>query len=70
LAMGMGVASAGAVLAGYNSYFQTSGTEQTLKAFHATFATMGLMTLASAWIFWQLAADERGKGQVGTADLE
>jgi EmrB/QacA subfamily drug resistance transporter len=63
LAMGMGVATAGAVLAGYTGYFEAAGTAQTLEAFHATFATMGLMTLASAWIFWQLSPDVRG-GQV------
>ena len=59
LAMSMGVAAAGAVLAGFTGYFEGAGTAQTLDAFHATFATMGLMTLASAWIFWQLSPDMR-----------
>jgi len=62
LAMSMGVAAAGAVLAGYTGYFTPAGAAQTLQAFHATFATMGLMTLASAWIFWQLSPDARGVG--------
>lgn len=62
LAMSLGVAAAGAVLAGYTGYFSQDGAEQTLRAFHATFATMGLMTLASAWIFWQLSPDARGVG--------
>ena len=62
LAMSMGVAAAGAVLAGFGGYFGSAGTAQTLDAFHATFATMGLMTLASAWIFWQLPPDARGVG--------
>jgi EmrB/QacA subfamily drug resistance transporter len=54
LAMGMGVAAAGAVLSAYTGFFTPAGPAQTLRAFHATFATMGLMTVASAWIFWQL----------------
>ncbi len=62
LAMSMGVAAAGAVLAGFTGYFEGAGAAQTLDAFHATFATMGLMTLASAWIFWQLSPDARGTG--------
>ncbi len=66
LAISLGVAAAGAVLAGYNGYFANAGTAQTLHAFHATFATMGLMTVASAWIFWQLSPDIRATGK---ADL-
>lgn len=62
LAMGMGVAAAGAVLAGFTGFFEGAGAAQTLDAFHATFATMGLMTLASAWIFWQLSPDARSTG--------
>jgi EmrB/QacA subfamily drug resistance transporter len=62
LSMSLGVAAAGAVLAGYNGYFATAGAAQTLKAFHATFATMGLMTVASAWIFWQLSPDTQATG--------
>lgn len=62
LAMGMGVAAAGAVLAGFTGFFEGAGASQTLDAFHATFATMGLMTLASAWIFWQLSPDARSTG--------
>lgn len=57
LAMSMGVAAAGAVLAAYTSYFTAAGQTQPLFAFRATFGTMGLMTIASAWIFWQLAPD-------------
>nr|WP_145548315.1 multidrug transporter subunit MdtD [Variovorax boronicumulans] len=57
LAMSMGVAAAGAVLAAYTGYFASAAQTQTLFAFRATFATMGLMTIASAWIFWQLAPD-------------
>jgi EmrB/QacA subfamily drug resistance transporter len=62
LAMGMGVAAAGAVLAAYTDYFAQAGQARTLDAFHATFVTMGLMTIASAWIFWQLSPDDRSAG--------
>lgn len=59
LAMGMGVAAAGAVLAAFTEFFGRDGV-QTLQAFRATFGCMALMTLASAGIFWQLeAADSR-----------
>jgi EmrB/QacA subfamily drug resistance transporter len=58
LAMGMGVACAGAALAGFNTYFADHATGGgTLWAFHATFVAMGLITMASAWIFWQLEPD-------------
>ena len=59
MAMGMGVACAGAVLSGFTGYFGPGvvATGDTLRAFHATFATMGLVTMASAWIFWQLEPD-------------
>ncbi|MDR3454517.1 MAG: multidrug transporter subunit MdtD [Rhodoferax sp.] len=57
LAMGMGVAAASAVLAAFTGYYESAGAHQTLYAFHATFATMGLITVASAWIFWQLSSD-------------
>ena len=63
LAMSMGVAAASAVLAAFYGYFEASGAQRTLEAFHATFATMGLITIASAGIFWQLAPDiERDAG--------
>ena len=54
LAIGMGVASAGGVLAAFTGLFGSATSAQTLNAFHATFVCMGLMTLASASIFWQL----------------
>lgn len=59
LAMSMGVAAAGAVLAVFTSFFGSTGAAQTLHAFQATFACMGLITLASAGIFWQLSPDVR-----------
>ena len=60
LAMGMGVAAAGAVLAAFTEFFGSAGAAQTLSAFRATFACMAMITIASAGIFWQLAdADSR-----------
>ena len=59
LAMSMGVAAAGAVLAAFTSFFGTGESMQTLHAFQATFAAMGLITLASAGIFWQLSPQVR-----------
>ena len=56
LAMGMGVAAAGAVLAAFTEFFGSeAGGVRTLQAFQATFGCMALITVASAGIFWQLA---------------
>ncbi|CAN5427840.1 multidrug transporter subunit MdtD [soil metagenome] len=55
LAMSMGVAAAGAVLAAFTGFFGSGEAVQTLHSFQATFACMGLITLASAGIFWQLS---------------
>lgn len=58
LAMSLGVASAGGLLATFlDAYGRNTGRE--LFAFHSTFICVGLMTAASAWIFWQLSADVR-----------
>ena len=57
LAMSLGVAVAASVLSGFTGYFTPPGVVQTLNAFHATFIVMGLVTMASAWIFWQLEPD-------------
>lgn len=55
MSMGMGVAAAGAVLAGFTDYFGNAEAVQILHSFQATFVCMGLITLASAGIFWQLS---------------
>ena len=54
LAMSLGVAAAGMVLAGFNGFFVSAGATSTLHAFQATFVVMGLLTVTSALIFWQL----------------
>ena len=59
LAMGMGVAAAGAVLAAFTAYFGGEGAH-TLPSFRATFGCMALITMASAGIFWQLAPADGG----------
>ena len=59
LAMSLGVAAASAVLAGYSGIFGSVTPVATLHAFQATFATMGLITLASALIFWHLPPEAR-----------
>jgi hypothetical protein len=53
------VAAASAVLAGYSGIFGTETPLETLHAFEATFASMGLITLASALIFWHLPPEAR-----------
>jgi EmrB/QacA subfamily drug resistance transporter len=58
LAMGMGVAAGGGVLAAFTGLFGSGTPGQTLASLHATFACMGLITLASAGIFWQLKPSE------------
>ncbi|MGO4391958.1 multidrug transporter subunit MdtD [Variovorax sp. M-6] len=59
LAMSMGVAAASAVLGGYTEVFGHATPLDTLHAFEATFASMGLITLASALIFWHLPPEAR-----------
>lgn len=55
LAMGMGVAAAGAVLAAFTGFFGSEEAAAALPAFRGTFVCMGLITMASAAIFWQLS---------------
>jgi Na+-translocating ferredoxin:NAD+ oxidoreductase RnfE subunit len=62
LAMSLGVAAASSVLGGYTGLFGAASTADaidTLHAFQATFATMGLITLASSLIFWHLPPEAR-----------
>ena len=60
LAMSLGVTVAGALLATFVGMFGGSGPAGTLPAFQATFLCIGLITCASAWIFFQLAPEIRG----------
>jgi EmrB/QacA subfamily drug resistance transporter len=59
LSMSLGVAAAGGFLGAFVEVFKEQAANQSLTAFHATFACVGLITCASAWIFWQLAPDAK-----------
>jgi EmrB/QacA subfamily drug resistance transporter len=54
LSLSLGVAAAGGLLA---TFVTDYGHGRELLAFHATFICVGLMTSASAGIFWQLSKD-------------
>ena len=58
LAIGLGVALAGALLAGWSAWWQVrTGEANAMAAFRTTLVCMGLITWASSWIFWQLPPD-------------
>ena len=61
LSMSLGVAAAAGLLTTFVDVFSRDPAPR-LPAFRATFVCVGLMTAASAWIFWQLAADRGGSG--------
>jgi len=54
LAMSLGVAAAGALLATFSDLFSHGSAANALPAFRATFLCVGLITCVSAWIFAQL----------------
>ncbi|HEY7905034.1 MAG TPA: multidrug transporter subunit MdtD [Casimicrobiaceae bacterium] len=61
LAMSLGVTTAGTLLAMFGELFGATDAGATLLAFRATLASIGILTAASAWIFWQLEPEtERG----------
>ena len=62
LAMSLGVAVASALLIGFTRLFGAAVGAAALPAFHATFACMGLLTAASAWMFWQLEPQRAAAG--------
>jgi len=55
LAMSLGVAAAAALLSNFSA--TEAAQQDALHAFRATFVCVGIMTCASAAIFWQLAPD-------------
>jgi hypothetical protein len=55
LAMSLAVAAAAGLLAAFTDTF---GLARELRVFQATFLCVGVMTTASAWIFWQLPDDD------------
>lgn len=71
LAMSLGVAVAGGLLATFTSLLAPSPASATPLAFQATFICMGLITACSAWIFWQLPPqDSRQTPSGGAAGAE
>ncbi|MCA0326368.1 MAG: multidrug transporter subunit MdtD [Proteobacteria bacterium] len=71
LGMSLGVTAAAALLSTFASWLGTVGEPQALGAFRWAFVAIGLMTMASAGIFWQLAdeapaAPSRPAGGSGT----
>ncbi len=62
LSMSLGVSVASAVLGAFTEIFSHAHVTDTLAAFHASFACIGLITCAAAWIFWQLADDRPTPG--------
>jgi predicted MFS family arabinose efflux permease len=58
LAIGLGVALAGALLAASSAWWQArTGQANSMAAFRTTLICMGAITWASSWIFWQLPPD-------------
>lgn len=56
LAMSFSVAAAGSLLATFMNHYDK------VDAFHGAFLSMGAMTCTSAWIFWQLAKEDKLSG--------
>jgi EmrB/QacA subfamily drug resistance transporter len=59
LSMSLGVAAAAALLGTFNAVFADPAGAYALRAFQATFLCIGVMTCASAAIFWQLEPEIR-----------
>ncbi|TGL64233.1 multidrug transporter subunit MdtD [Leptospira sarikeiensis] len=57
LAMGMGVACGAAALEGFTDLFGKEPTNM-LLSFKSTFVCMGLITLSSSFIFWQIKKED------------
>ncbi|TGJ99184.1 DHA2 family efflux MFS transporter permease subunit [Leptospira semungkisensis] len=58
LAMGMGVSCAATALEAFTDLFGSNHSEQMILAFRSTFVCMGLVTLSSSFIFWQLKKED------------
>ncbi|MEO8848376.1 MAG: multidrug transporter subunit MdtD [Casimicrobiaceae bacterium] len=67
LSMSLGVTVAGAMLAAFSEIFGHSTPAETLSSFRATLACIGVMTAASAWIFWQLDPDAPSRAEIPPA---
>jgi EmrB/QacA subfamily drug resistance transporter len=60
LAMSLGVAGAGGLLAAVSRQLGAETPSELLQAFQITFVCVGLVTAASSCIFWQLESDAGG----------
>jgi EmrB/QacA subfamily drug resistance transporter len=67
LAMSLGVAAAGALLAAFTGVGAAAGGPVVLHAFHATFVCVGLLSAAAAFIFLQLGRVEGAQGEANSA---
>ncbi|MCC7067268.1 MAG: multidrug transporter subunit MdtD [Burkholderiales bacterium] len=56
LSMSLGVTAAAALLATFEQWLG-SGAAHTLDTFRGAFFGIGVLTMASTWVFWQLAPD-------------
>jgi MFS family permease len=63
LAMSLAVTAAGAILSAFTELAEHETADSTLTAFRGTFLCVGLITAASAWIFAQLAPDDKTAGR-------
>jgi len=57
LGISLSATVAGGILDAFSRLIDQGSPTDTLSAFHATFICIGLLTAASAWIFWQLSPD-------------
>ncbi|THT99343.1 MFS transporter [Lampropedia puyangensis] len=57
LAMGMGVAVAAALIAGFQQWLGVADVHASSDAFRGAFVCIGIITMLSAWVFWQLESD-------------
>jgi EmrB/QacA subfamily drug resistance transporter len=60
VSMSFGVATAAALLAEFTQVLDNASSAHLLRAFQATFLSVGLITMAAAWIFAQLSAEVKG----------
>ena len=58
LGMSLGVTCAAALLHAFNGWLGGGSGAQSMPVFRAAFAAIGVMTMASAAVFWQLRKDE------------
>jgi len=66
LGMSLGVTCAAALLHAFSELIGAEGGTQSLPVFRAAFVAIGVMTMASAAVFWQLR--DEGPGRVPPAD--